>query len=154
MLNNDVLRMICACLDRSSIQSLRLVNRQWEDTASLHLFPTIVVRPREDVLQNITRIAEHSVFARGVREVVWETGHYADYPSLPSLERLESAIAESEIDNVVDAFEELQTGTAKQQMKLEDDRVVEVLGKALKSFTGLRNATLACWAPDTDSSDW
>ncbi|KAK5745754.1 hypothetical protein LTR17_001256 [Elasticomyces elasticus] len=63
--------------DVSTIQQLRLVNRQTEADASYHLFSTLTVAMQKRQLRRLQRIARVPKFAKGVKVLVWETAQYS-----------------------------------------------------------------------------
>ncbi|KAK4952753.1 hypothetical protein LTR10_009561 [Elasticomyces elasticus] len=63
--------------DVSTIQQLRLVNRQTEADASHYLFSTLTVALQKRQLRRLQRIARIPKFAKGVKVLVWETAQYS-----------------------------------------------------------------------------
>ncbi|KAK5746885.1 hypothetical protein LTR17_000516 [Elasticomyces elasticus] len=69
--------MVFEHCDVSTIQQLRLVNRQTEADASHYLFSTLIVALQKRHLRRLQRIAREPKFAKGVKKLVWETAQYS-----------------------------------------------------------------------------
>ena len=78
----DIFDIVCACLDTASIKSVRLVNHKLSETATPHLFNKLALGLRKRSLECLAWVTAQPKFAKGVREVVWETAHYyhEDHP--------------------------------------------------------------------------
>ena len=76
LFNTDLLDIVLLHSARTDIASLRLCCTALETAASPHLFRRLVLSSRKRHLRRLKRIADDEKFAKGVREVVWETAHY------------------------------------------------------------------------------
>lgn len=149
VLDEDVLHDVYGRLDVQDLQALRLVNRQSNAVASCYLFHTIVVRPRRSTLAKITSISENELFAKGVREVVWETGHYLDTLDLKGLVSNRGELHDLSEDWVGVRPGTLMDNTAQRLLEEEADARPELLDKlaaAFGKFNGLRKAAIYSWA--------
>ncbi|MCJ1368420.1 hypothetical protein MMC16_007563 [Acarospora aff. strigata] len=78
-LPSELLRLICQSVQLHGVQhiaSLRLCNRRTEVVAAEYLFPQLLVGPRKRLLRRLRRIAERPKFARGVRQLDYDTTTY------------------------------------------------------------------------------
>lgn len=71
--NDDLLTAIFAYLNKDIISRVRLVSRVCEAAASPFLFTTLRLGFRKQYIQRLNRVAANEKFAKGVREVVWDT---------------------------------------------------------------------------------
>lgn len=149
-LNKDVLHTLYTHFEVPELRSLRLVNARSRDIASEYLFRTLVIRPRKSILANIINISQHATFAKSVRTLTWETGHYFD-----PLSDFEDAGSKDERGR---RAEMCQGDDRMQKMKDEAGRWVEEekealseesladLAAALAKFTGLKALEVSSWA--------
>lgn len=74
----EILHNICPYLDTPTIKALRLASHSVNDVATPYLFRCITLSIHKRRLARLEWIAEQPKFAKGVREIVWETAHYSD----------------------------------------------------------------------------
>ncbi|KAI9851258.1 MAG: hypothetical protein M1830_006912, partial [Pleopsidium flavum] len=76
----ELLHPICQFVTLHGVQhikSLRLCNRCIEKIASEYLFPRLLIGPRKRLLRRLRRVAASPKFARGVRELEYDTTRYS-----------------------------------------------------------------------------
>lgn len=75
--NPDLLTLVFAHLDTAGIANSRLASKYFDTVASPHLFNTLRLGFRKRYLRRLSRVAAIEKFAKGVREIVWDTAHYS-----------------------------------------------------------------------------
>jgi len=148
MLNRDVLHIVCDYLDTPAIGSLRLVNRQWEDVASAHLFHTVVLRHDIEARKTIEVISQRTQFTKGVREIVLEIGHYAGFPGAPEHPDERAIMKRRSFKTAVggeycyELAELLNPGRRKYMSRTAKAEMLGLLSNALKLFAGVKKVRL------------
>lgn len=147
ILDEDILHIIYGQhMNVPDLQALRLLSRRSNTVASAYLFRTIIMRLQPGTLLTITRIAENEIFARGVRELVWETAHYIDTLS-PRYKDLNPAFLDDHIESGHLAARPSWTmAPVAERLQREEDvsrsDLVDTLQAFLAKFTGLRRVEL------------
>lgn len=144
----DALYDVCSFLDVPDLRNLRLVNRTFGRAASRHLFRTLVIRPRRQIIATIVKVSKNEVFASGVCEIIWETAERHD--PLRPLEDFDSSESQGWLDRglraSVAAATDLDEIPAVDRDVMSSREWLIELTAAFKEFTGLKTLTLCSWA--------
>ncbi|KAK4904210.1 hypothetical protein LTR49_026301 [Elasticomyces elasticus] len=161
--------------DVSTIQQLRLVNRQTEADASYYLFSTLIVALQKRQLRRLQRIAGVPKFAKGVKVMVWETAQYSAYEEGVDLCTAESmgklhyrqlaakmmeedpTLGRRDVDewyDLTDAEQEPwnQSASKFEENLLADLEVPSVVSKHIAALSNLRSVTMTPWAEKRNRS--
>ncbi|KAK4539628.1 hypothetical protein LTR36_010511 [Oleoguttula mirabilis] len=155
--NDDLLSNIVAFSDTSVISYARLVSRGFEAAASPYLFSTLRLGLRKRYFRRLKRVAADEKFAKGGREIVWDTATYACgarpydstdvsylwYYSGASPDEI-STHCQSERDAALARLKALD----KDEMAIVADfsGLAVQLHESLRCFTGLKGVTFTTWS--------
>lgn len=156
VLSNDDLLDIIFSSTPESISYARLVSRTFEASASPHLFRTLRLSALKRHLRRIKRVAADPKFAKGVRNIVWETVHYVKsgqlYDDLDVISMIclggEALVKKHEKDS-----QEYTVSVARLRALARDEEelgdwvgLLKELVSAFRSFTGLRSLEITSWS--------
>ena len=149
-LNKDVLHTVYTDFQVPELRSLRLLNASSRDIASNYLFRTLVIRPRKSILANVINISQHTIFAKSVRTLIWEAGHYfdplSDFEDSGSWdERGRRADMCQGDDRMQKMRDEAERWAEEEKEALSEESLAD-LAAALARFTGLKTLELCSWA--------
>ncbi|KAK5124803.1 hypothetical protein LTR85_001516 [Meristemomyces frigidus] len=155
--NDDLLTAVFEQLDSvGSLGHVRLTSKAFEVAASPYLFSTLRLGFRKRYLRRLKRVAADRKFAKGVREIVWDTAHYATNGSPYELFDVGALMLSTGVpyeEMIPRSREHGGTSLARLRALAKDEdelcgreAVLVELVEGLRSFTGLKSVVIACWS--------
>lgn len=150
----DILNSICDLLDTASIEALRLVNSSISETATPYLFRILVLGLRKSRFARLQWVADRPNFAKGVREIIWETAHYHDDKCYDKRWLHDDRSGPHDLQwskcPVVLARQEKHVLGRYRQMASDEEELLRsnpygVLRQAFTKFAGLTTLHIAAW---------
>ena len=153
LFNTDLLDIVMRYTERCDIASLRLCNKTLEAAATPHLFRKLVLSAQKRHMRRLVRVANTDKFAKGVRELVWETFSYEDF------EYDEAATGRFTFESLPDrhmgkswtakqfraSMAELESLKLHEQSFWKDEKTLNQIVTALKNMSGVRKLVVTVW---------